>query len=721
MAYNESSARKTYRFGKYEIIETTGTGGMGVVYRAEDRRLGRQVALKILRDDLRTQEHIVARFRREAEAFAHLDHPNIVHIFHVGTIGKIPYISMEFIEGASLNKIVRERGRLPWREVLEIGVQVADALDSAHQRQIIHRDIKPANILVDQDGKAFVTDFGIAKVLNAAKQLTVDGTRLGTPQYMCPERCQDREVTPASDIYSLGVLLFQCMTGRLPHEAESSSELIQKIIVEPPARLRKYAPEIPESVERLIAFMLEKEPENRPKSAGVLRGTIDRVLRGLPIDEHADELANALAAYRESLPTPTPHKNPSTDTSKPTPAPLGDRMKKRWFGISKWIRILLALAVVVSVVGVPAGLGYWALEAQRAAAIDYGPNHGIARWDTPRMLGFFQTETDTVSLCRLNARGFEIGAVSWQGGEAGALLELTGISGGPREGESAFFAVHPETSEVTVVRAPVPGWHAASYELVLSTPDALGVPGYFVRSASATLFCRAGEERPSLVVAEGPAAALAVHPGGERVALAYDVGSEDGWVLHEVGMDNPGGNVSELLAGAPVTALAYSPDGGRLACVRRAAAGGSELVLLEPGGGGDAGTVLLRGAVSLSAAAFRPDGGALCAALGTGEDATIQIVGLERGVSPVALGPGDTAQWHPQGGLVLTLAPDHAGNRQLFAVRTAAPYTRTQLTHLVGGVSRLAAFSEDGQYALSARPDEPTLVIVALSGVLQEG
>ena len=186
-------------FGNYEIIETVGQGGMGVVYRAKDTSLGRIVALKVLKDDLRVHKPLVARFQREAEAYATLNHPNIVHIYSVGAVGNIPYIAMEFIEGGTLSVTMKRERRIPWERALKIAEQIAEALGSAHEVGIIHRDIKPGNIMLSADEHAYVTDFGIAKVLTAETKLTMEGSRLGTPQYMSPERCRKETGTASSD------------------------------------------------------------------------------------------------------------------------------------------------------------------------------------------------------------------------------------------------------------------------------------------------------------------------------------------------------------------------------------------------------------------------------------------------------------------------------------------------------------------------------------------
>ena len=306
MSGGYNTARASTLFGQYNILETLGHGGMGVVYRAHDTSLDRIVALKVLREDLRTQKHVVARFQREAEAIAMVTHPNIVHIYSVGAVGKIPYLAMEYIEGDPLSKIMQRERQLPWETVFEVGEQVARALASAHEANIIHRDIKPGNVLVDKEWHAVVTDFGVAKVLTAETQLTVDGSRLGTPQYMSPERCLNKEITTSSDIYSLGVLMFQMIAGRLPYRAKDPIELLRKIVSTPPARLRDYMPDIPDDVERLVAHMIEKNPNDRPPSANDLAELIARVRAGKPLVEEDDGMGVAMDELRESLATPTP-------------------------------------------------------------------------------------------------------------------------------------------------------------------------------------------------------------------------------------------------------------------------------------------------------------------------------------------------------------------------------------------------------------------------------
>ena len=305
MQGDTGAASSCAMFGNYRILETVGQGGMGVVYRAVDVSLERTCALKVLREHLRGHSNLIARFYREAEAVAQLDHPNIVHIYSVGSVGNIPYMAMEYLESEALSRILERENHLDVQRALYLAEQVARALACAHEARIIHRDIKPGNILIGADDHVHVLDFGIAKLLSAEVQLTLDGSRLGTPQYMSPERCQNKLITASSDIYSLGVVLFQMISGRLPYEASTPVSLIRKIIAGPPTRLKELMPDVPRDVERLVAFMIEKDPKDRPANAEALADAIARVRAGESLDE-AEGMADVFASFRQTMGTPTP-------------------------------------------------------------------------------------------------------------------------------------------------------------------------------------------------------------------------------------------------------------------------------------------------------------------------------------------------------------------------------------------------------------------------------
>ena len=256
-----------HNLGIYKLERRLGRGGMGEVYLARDTQLDRPVAIKLLLAAHADNEMLVQRFQREARAVARLSHPNIVQIFSVGEEDGLPYLVMEYIQGVSLQEMMRGVERLPWSRVVSICGQVASALDCAHANGIVHRDIKPANILIDKQGRVRVTDFGIAKLAESQTQLTSDGMILGTPQYMSPEQCGSGAVTPSSDLFSLGVMAFEMLSGILPFRAETPAGLIRKIVMDPPPPLQDLVSDLPEEAYSIVGRLLAKDPAERYQSA----------------------------------------------------------------------------------------------------------------------------------------------------------------------------------------------------------------------------------------------------------------------------------------------------------------------------------------------------------------------------------------------------------------------------------------------------------------------
>jgi eukaryotic-like serine/threonine-protein kinase len=272
------------QFGDYELLEEIARGGMGVVYRARQRRLNRTVALKmILAGELASADD-VQRFLCEAEAAAGLDHPGIVPVYECGTVGDQHYFSMGFVEGESLGTRLAA-GPLPPREAAEIVAAVADAVDYAHTRGIIHRDLKPANILLDRDGRPRVTDFGLAKRVSGDSGLTRTGQAMGTPSYMPPEQAAGRlaEVGPASDVYSLGAVLYASLTGRPPFQAASALETLLQVLEEEPVPPRQLNPNVPGELETITLKCLQREAARRYRTARDLADELRRFLSGEPI------------------------------------------------------------------------------------------------------------------------------------------------------------------------------------------------------------------------------------------------------------------------------------------------------------------------------------------------------------------------------------------------------------------------------------------------------
>jgi Serine/threonine protein kinase len=252
--------------GRYELLDRVGGGGMALVYKARDILLNRFVAVKVLRQQFMHDEDFVRRFRREAQAAASLSHPNIVSIYDVGQEDDTHYIIMEFIDGHNLNEIIRDRAPLQVEEAVRITAQIADALDHAHHNQIIHRDIKPHNILIGKNGRVKVTDFGIARAVTTST-ITQTGSVLGSVHYFSPEHAKGISTGEKSDIYSLGIVLYQMLTGRLPFLGESPISVALKHLQESFERPKLVNPHIPQSVENIILRAMRKNPQERYQSA----------------------------------------------------------------------------------------------------------------------------------------------------------------------------------------------------------------------------------------------------------------------------------------------------------------------------------------------------------------------------------------------------------------------------------------------------------------------
>ena len=261
---------------QYDIECEIGRGGMAVVYRARDLRLNRPVAIKVLPPELAYDVAIRMRFTREAQTSAQLAHPSIVPIFDVGEREGIAYFVMGLVTGGHLGHLLAEEPQLPLDVVRRILGEVCDALAYAHQRGVIHRDIKPDNILIDADsGRALVTDFGIARAMEAGARLTVTGNAVGTPTYMSPEQATgDREVDGRSDVYSVGVLAYQMLTGRVPFSAGNSMALLLKHVSEKPRPIAELRPDVPKPLQEAVERALRKAPDDRWPGADALRDAI---------------------------------------------------------------------------------------------------------------------------------------------------------------------------------------------------------------------------------------------------------------------------------------------------------------------------------------------------------------------------------------------------------------------------------------------------------------
>ncbi|HZD86401.1 MAG TPA: Stk1 family PASTA domain-containing Ser/Thr kinase [Gaiellaceae bacterium] len=289
MAVSEDSLIDTLFDGRYRIVRKLGAGGMADVYLAEDQELGRRIAIKILNDRHANDDQFIERFRREAKNAAALNHPNIVSIYDRGEAEDTYYIAMEYLDGRSLKELIVGHGPAPPKVAVEYARQILSALRFAHRHGIVHRDIKPHNVLVDREGRVKVTDFGIARA--GTSQMTEAGSIVGTAQYLSPEQARGGDVDPRSDLYSLGVVLYELLTGETPFEGDTPVEIAMKHLSkapEPPSSLR---PGLPRELDMVVMRALAKDPEDRYQSADEMEADLERVVRGAPVSAVTAESA----------------------------------------------------------------------------------------------------------------------------------------------------------------------------------------------------------------------------------------------------------------------------------------------------------------------------------------------------------------------------------------------------------------------------------------------
>ncbi len=260
---------------RYRVVRRIGSGGMADVWLAEDTHLQRQVALKVLHRRFLQDQEFVGRFQREAEHAAGLQHPNIVAVYDRGSDGDVNYIAMRYVEGPTLKELI-DRGLSPDQAVALVR-QVLEGARFAHRNGIVHRDLKPQNVIVDGEGKAVVTDFGIARA--GVSEITQTGSVMGTPQYLSPEQAQGFEVTPVSDLYSIGVILYEALTRRVPFEGESAVAIAMKQVAETPQRPSSINPQVSPALDAVVMRALEKEPGQRFQSADAFIAALDAALK----------------------------------------------------------------------------------------------------------------------------------------------------------------------------------------------------------------------------------------------------------------------------------------------------------------------------------------------------------------------------------------------------------------------------------------------------------
>jgi eukaryotic-like serine/threonine-protein kinase len=329
--------------GRYRILRRIGSGGMADVYCAEDGHLGRQVAIKVLHRRFAQDQEFVERFRREAKSAAGLNHPNVVGVFDRGEHEGTYYIAMEFLTGRTLKDVVSADAPLSQERVIDLGTQILEAAGFAHRHGVIHRDFKPHNVIVDEQGHAKVTDFGIARA--GASEMTETGSIMGTAQYLSPEQAQGHAVTATSDIYSIGVMLYEMLAGRLPFEGDSAVAVALKHLSEPPTPISQLRPDVHPALEAVVMAALAKDPTQRWQSAEDLAAALEAARAQIEAGHNGGQDTAAFAP----IPMPADDATAATQLvpeAAPTPAPVAaprEERERRW----PWFTIgLLTLALI---------------------------------------------------------------------------------------------------------------------------------------------------------------------------------------------------------------------------------------------------------------------------------------------------------------------------------------------------------------------------------------
>jgi eukaryotic-like serine/threonine-protein kinase len=332
---------------RYRLERRIGTGGMADVYLAEDETLHRQVAIKILADRYTQDEGFVERFRREATAAAGLNHPNIVSIYDRGESEGTYYIAMEYIDGPTLKEEITARAPLPEAEAVGYAQQVLQALEFAHRRGVIHRDIKPHNMMLTEDGLLKVTDFGIARAANQV-EMTEVGSIVGTAQYLSPEQARGQTVGPQSDIYSLGVVLYEMLTGEVPFTGSSAVEIAMKQVNERPVPPSSKNRLVSPAVEAIVMRALAKDPAMRFRSAREMADELDRARRGLGVSQDTQQATQVIGAYEAAQATQVMGGGAATTVMASRGGPPQQQQPRR--SALPWILVLLLL-IASAVVG----------------------------------------------------------------------------------------------------------------------------------------------------------------------------------------------------------------------------------------------------------------------------------------------------------------------------------------------------------------------------------
>jgi len=518
--------------GRYRLIGRIGSGGMADVYRAEDTHLGREVALKVLHSRFAQDTHFVERFRREASAAAGLQHPNVVSVFDRGRHGDTYYIAMEYLRGRTLKQVIDADAPLPEDAAIDYAIQMLRAAGPAHARGIVHRDFKPHNAILSDDGRLKVTDFGIARA--GVSDITETGSIMGTAQYLSPEQAQGQPVGPPSDLYSIGVILHEMLTGRVPFDGDSAVAIAMQHVTEQPPPLASVRPDASPALGAVLARALAKEPERRFANAEEFITALEEA-RGVT--------EGVTARYPAVVPAPLP-------LPEPEPGPLAEERRRSWWPVAL---LLLGLALLI---------GFLLLRPDQAPVPDVvGDQLAQARAELDSA-GF---GVDVVRVRDKAPEGEVVDQKPGGGDRAaeGTVVELE-VSQGP--GQRSIPPVEGLRSDRAVKRLNRAGFKVDLDEL----PSSKVRKGHAIRTAPDTGTREEVGSRVRLFVSSGPRAIRVPDVVGLSRASAESRLQEEGFdvVVEERESDQPAGEVldqdpdagTEVDEGSRVTITISKPE-----------------------------------------------------------------------------------------------------------------------------------------------------------------